>query len=317
MQQAATRYRDPAKAAGRPSAPRLRSALGRSTRAPWRSAVAAAAACYLSALGCNALWGVDELTFDGPAPTTTSTTTSTGAGGQGGQPAECSSPEDCPDAPDKCVVATCDAGSCGFDPTAEGAECAEAACTEGGAAGPRSCDGEGACAEPIVTPCAPYVCSDATCVTDCTAKGHADCAQGYYCGTGGGSQLQCLPTLIDGAICSEAAQCTSGQCVDGHCCAVACDGPCDSCATGSCVTDCAAKCQAEFGHLQGFLSCSASDESCRFYVQSSSSTCTALCGTGGCLNAEEDADNGCAPNALKTCFEQLNSGDGLCTCGHL
>jgi hypothetical protein len=41
--------------------------------------------------------------------------------------------------------------------------------------------------------------------------------------------------LPDGAPCSDSASCASGHCVDGVCCAEACDGPCLTCADdGAC-----------------------------------------------------------------------------------
>jgi hypothetical protein len=272
-----------------------------------------AVAC-LGALGCNALWGVDELTFDGRV-TKPGETTSTASGGQGGKEAECRTPADCPPSSEHCFTADCVQGRCVGEPVAAGVECAAASCVDGDAAAARECDGEGNCVEAVVTACAPYACVAAECLTSCAEGGHADCAPGYYCGTSMSTEQECVATLGQGAYCVEAAQCTSGACVDNNCCATPCNGPCDSCVGGNCSTDCAVECQQEFGGLSGFLLCTASDASCRFFV-SSSGPCSVLCGAGGCLNSEEDSSNGCVANEQNACNDSLNSSDGICTCGH-
>lgn len=49
-----------------------------------------------------------------------------------------------------------------------------------------------------------------------------------------------------GAPCADGAGCASGFCVDGVCCAEACDGACERCArSGACVADVGAPCGAE------------------------------------------------------------------------
>jgi hypothetical protein len=124
--------------------------------------------------------------------------------------------------------------SCGNDGTCNGlggckkytpgSICAAASCTGGVARSASTCN-NGACVAGATRTCAPYVCNAAG--TDCTAS----------CST----SSQCLPpntcsatgscgTKGNGATCSAANECTSGNCVEGFCCNSACTDGCKSCA---------------------------------------------------------------------------------------
>jgi hypothetical protein len=133
-------------------------------------------------------------------------------------------------------------GSCGFDGMCNGAGgcrrypagtvCQPATCADTGERVlPAMCDGNGVCVGPRTQPCAPYACADGECKMSCTSAD--DCFGGVACTMG-----SCGKKPL-GAPCAGAAECHSGQCVDGICCDTAdCSGPCQSCnvpgAAGSC-----------------------------------------------------------------------------------
>jgi hypothetical protein len=105
--------------------------------------------------------------------------------------------------------------------------------TEGNVCGTTSCIGidamndaptcsAGTCTPGGVASCYPYLCSALACLTSCTSS--AQCAAGLPC-VGG----QCTQLKGNGLACSDAAECTSGICVEGVCCNSICDAECDSC----------------------------------------------------------------------------------------
>jgi hypothetical protein len=100
--------------------------------------------------------------------------------------------------------------------------CRAGACEAGIALLPAACAGDGTCPDERFQPCAPFVCGDTACLGDCEV--HADCAPGLFCSAG-----ICGEALPDGDPCGEDAECGSGQCVDGVCCASACAGQCEAC----------------------------------------------------------------------------------------
>ncbi len=96
-----------------------------------------------------------------------------------------------------------------------------------------ACDGNGNCNPVADVSCAPFVCDPQTarCRSSCVLD--ADCANGKPCLNG-----VCDPKP-PGATCAANPECSSGFCVDGVCCEVACTGACLSCAIpgklGSCL----------------------------------------------------------------------------------
>lgn len=103
------------------------------------------------------------------------------------------------------------------------------------------------------TTCAPYLCGATGCLTTCTKS--TDCAVGSWC-----SGTSCVTgTKANGSTCGDPRECSSGFCVDGLCCNVACDKPCQACKAGGvcgfvtagtpdprklCVGECASGCGA-------------------------------------------------------------------------
>ena len=93
-----------------------------------------------------------------------------------------------------------------------------------------TCDGLGTCRPQGVQTCDPYQCIDGACVGRCTDN--TDCVSGHTCV--GGS---CGPKS-NGQACTTASQCASNFCVDGVCCADACQGACHSCSLASSLGTC-------------------------------------------------------------------------------
>ncbi len=58
-----------------------------------------------------------------------------------------------------------------------------------------------------------------------------DCPTGFFCKDG-----DCIKKYTNGHSCNDSAECAGGFCTDeGVCCDQSCDGPCQSCKSGSCV----------------------------------------------------------------------------------
>jgi MYXO-CTERM domain-containing protein len=125
------------------------------------------------------------------------------------------------------------AGACQL--YASGTVCAAPSCV-GGVQVNSLCNGSGSCATTTVS-CAPYICAQSLCGTDCT--GDAQCAGTSYCQI---SNATCQPDKANGGTCTSPSQCTSGNCIDGFCCNAPCGGLCQSCAnvkTGAANGTCA------------------------------------------------------------------------------
>ncbi|HSA23056.1 MAG TPA: PKD domain-containing protein, partial [Myxococcota bacterium] len=135
--------------------------------------------------------------------------------------------EDCVEEPPASCGQTglCDgAGGCARQPP--GLECAPEACLDGAHHPADQCDGGGSCADSGAQSCSPYVCLDAvSCRVGCSQDDH--CVAGSRCEDGA-----CIAYLDPGQPCQQDAQCRSGVCVDGVCCATECAGTCVSCALG-------------------------------------------------------------------------------------
>jgi hypothetical protein len=144
------------------------------------------------------------------------------------------------------VCADTGARSCGDDGRCDGAGacqrypaqtvCAASSC-QGSTYTPIStCDGQGTCVAPTSLDCTPFSCDTAggRCAANCPS-GDAICVAGAYC-TG---DEECLPQKPIGAACASNHECTTGECIDGVCCATACGNACTSCALPGQVGTCA------------------------------------------------------------------------------
>ena len=117
---------------------------------------------------------------------------------------------------------TCDGqGACSLYPA--GMLCAASSTCSGTLwSGPGTCSGTGTCQRQTI-PCTPYACDPQTnaCHTACVTAD--DCAPGKPCMNGSCG-------YPEPAFCSTDAECATGFCAQGACCATKCDSPCFSCA---------------------------------------------------------------------------------------
>jgi hypothetical protein len=114
----------------------------------------------------------------------------------------------------------CRPGSC----DASGIATAEASCLDG------------ACPPVVQRDCTGYGCdaSATQCAGPC-ATDPAACPAGEYCSAG-----LCVPTQTAGIPCGSAAECGTGNCVDGVCCDTACTDQCAACNVSGSVGTCTA-----------------------------------------------------------------------------
>jgi hypothetical protein len=113
--------------------------------------------------------------------------------------------------------------------------CTAATCSAASATTATVCNGAGACTAPSTMACPSNQCADATkCSGGCSAS--LPCGAGQYCN----SSAVCAPLKTNSTACQSGTECTSGDCVDGVCCNVACAGQCQGCAesnsVGTCIT---------------------------------------------------------------------------------
>ncbi len=94
-----------------------------------------------------------------------------------------------------------------------GSECASASCQDG------TC-----CADGCTTACRSCANAAGTCTTVVTNATDNNCSGTNICDSTGACKLGA------GQACSSAAECATGNCVDGYCCNTACAGGCDVCA---------------------------------------------------------------------------------------
>jgi len=126
--------------------------------------------------------------------------------------------------------------------------CGALSCASGVETRPGACNGAGACAT-TTQPCGVYRCGVASCLTSCTTS--TDCVSGHFCK---GSVCTAVEGL--GKPCTSPADCATGFCSDGVCCAEASCGVTGSCALpgseGTCKTKqgetCATSAACATGH---------------------------------------------------------------------
>jgi hypothetical protein len=198
---------------------------------------------------------------------------------------------------------------------APGVVCQNAGCTGSTLTFAGRCDGSGAaCPAMQGQSCAPYVCgTTGQCKTTCTAD--ADCIAPNTCSNG-----SCGKKPI-GASCGADADCNSGICAQGACCATACTGTCKSCglsgSAGSCTSvpagqDPLAQC-ADGGPTtcgtDGFCDGAGA---CRLY------STTTVCGTDSCTGGTEtfaghcDGKGTCGTGTLAACQQYICGSNGEC-----
>jgi hypothetical protein len=120
----------------------------------------------------------------------------------------------------ECASGFCAGGVCCAEACTDA--CATCLAAEGapadGTCGPRTL-GTGSCASPLQ-------CNgtDLVCPTSCADD--KDCVYSYHCDT---ASSTCVPDLPEASACTGDGQCPGGSCVDGFCCDVVCDGPCQAC----------------------------------------------------------------------------------------
>lgn len=143
-----------------------------------------------------------------------------------------------------------------------------------------------------------YACNlSGTCPFSCT--NNADCSSAAFC-----NAFYCSPKKELGETCSGAAQCQSGQCVDGVCCNSACPGACDRCNLAGSIGQCSVAPAGTPG----------SDPDCGLYLCNGTSPhCPTSCSkdnqcvsTAACLGGVCD---GTAPNGASC------TADNFCTSG--
>jgi hypothetical protein len=122
-------------------------------------------------------------------------------------------------------------GSCTLYP--ENTVCGPSSCSGLVENTPRTCDGQGACGDPQLVDCSPFLCTSSACSQNCVSD--ADCEAGHQCvsqTSNGVTSGTCGKKKL-GQPCTGATECESGQCVDKVCCESACAGPCRSCSLAS------------------------------------------------------------------------------------
>ena len=156
-----------------------------------------------------------------------------GSAGQCREAPDGTNPHDACGLPGEACSGTCDGmGACAYPPL--GDPCGAVSCAPGGVDQVvPSCDGAGTCND-VTTSCGPYLCDAMTqsCYADCASTAGACVPEAYCDGTA------CQLKVADGVACVNGYECTSELCIDGVCCASACDGLCESCAQAGSLGSC-------------------------------------------------------------------------------
>ena len=211
---------------GREVAP-CRHRSGVQAAAGLRSVLWPAAACTLL-LGCNAVWGIDDLGYGGSSGASSlgglggaagATSTTGGSGGSGGASCTtiCDSPPntECYEPIGSCVPPN---GECSYALKPDGTACADTTCTDWSA-----CAWDGGCSNSgsHARTCTDFVCDSGTCTATArdeagtcsrTVSNGSGCSAGYCCSN------SCVPRDDDGNCGTCGVHCSSGGCVGitGH-----------------------------------------------------------------------------------------------------
>jgi Cellulose binding domain len=215
------------------------------------------------------------------------------------------------------------AATCGTDGTCDGAggcrlyaagtTCAAASCAGTTFTPARACNGTGTCVAATTASCDPYVCGTAACKTSCTAN--ADCTSPNSCTAGSCGKK---PT---GAACGAGAECNSGFCAQGFCCATACGGTCQSCAltgsVGTCTAVPAGQDPLDQCADQGAASCGTDGScdgsaGCRKYANGTTCAASACAGTALTPARTCDGAGTCKTVTATTCGAYVCGASGAC-----
>ena len=195
--------------------------------------------------------------------------------------------------------------------------CAAGSCANGSVTTATACTGTGSCSAPSTASCPSNLCADTVkCAGGCDAT--HPCAATQYCDAASGA---CLSQKKNGDACTNKAECTSQNCVDGVCCESACAGQCQACGetgkAGQCVT-------VTGPPRPGRMACAGTVDACRGSCNGTLATaCTYPGSTGICVAASCASGNltapsvcngtgGCTTPAITTCRSNQCASTSLC-----
>jgi hypothetical protein len=116
----------------------------------------------------------------------------------------------------------------------QGTPCAPGACAGNTVTGGSICNGNGVCTMTASQSCGAYLCDPATRMCKKSCASSADCLAPATCSPTG----MCGTFRALGQSCNAAAECASGACVDGVCCATPSCGVCFTCNLGGAAGTC-------------------------------------------------------------------------------
>ena len=202
-----------------------------------------------------------------------------------------------------------------------------------------TCNGQGACVSKVGqvcangTECSSGLCVDQRCCNTACNLPCQTCVTGTCSPVNSADDAECTPTTTKtcnasgacvlklGQACTTGmgTQCASGQCVDGHCCNTACNGPCQTCATGTCSpvnnADDPECTPTTTKTCNGAAACLLKQaQSCTLGSECATGQCfdnkccnvacngpCMSCATGTCLPVNGGDDPECTPTTTKTC----------------
>jgi hypothetical protein len=205
-----------------------------------------------------------------------------------------------------------DHDSCAYPNAAT--NCRVAACSDGVATLPSTCQGNGSCGPLQEQSCGAVGCLAAgtRCDGNCTAD--TDCAAAEFCSGG-----ICVARQAGGATCGASTQCANGHCVDGVCCDTACTGQCEAC-------NAAGVCSPVSGNPRGGRAACAAAGVCGGVCDGTTrASCTlpsasTVCGVDFCASgftypAPSCVQGICRPTAAQACDPYQCAADGRCLTG--
>jgi hypothetical protein len=218
---------------------------------------------------------------------------------------------------------SCNNGTCQYSPTCGAADgvcptgctndvdCKKAlgaACMNNAECESNTCADRHCCTRAACGACLSCTGSAGTCVANDAVGG---CATGQVC-VNGACKKQ------NGVSCTDASECQTGLCTDGHCCTRAVCDPCQSCgAGGTCITnDGAGRCSPGQTCANGVCK-KANGGPCASDAECVTNRCNVnCCATTGCPQCQTcTGPNGaCAPNGTKACMAACIPEKQCCAC---